>query len=76
VYTGGHGKVAEHGGDAPADRDVPILVSGAGVAHDRTVGTPVLTTQIAPTILAVLGLNPRELEAVRTEHTAVLPEIN
>jgi hypothetical protein len=71
VYTGGKGKIAEHGGDAPADRDVPILVSGAG-GHGTVTGA-VSTTQIAPTILRLLGLDPAELQAVRAEHTAVLP---
>ena len=33
------------------------------------------TTQIAPTILRLLGLNPQRLQAVRIEHTAVLPEL-
>jgi hypothetical protein len=73
VYTGGKGKIAEHGGDAPADRDVPILVSAPGADRAETVDRPVLTTQIAPTILALLGLNPNELQAVRAEHTTVLP---
>jgi hypothetical protein len=31
------------------------------------------TTEIAPTILKLLGLNPADLQAVRIEHTAVLP---
>ncbi len=35
--------------------------------------TPVETTQIAPTILRLLGLNPFALQAVRVEHTRVLP---
>jgi len=40
------------------------------------VDTPVATTQIAPTILKVLGLDPRELEAVRLENTQVLPDFD
>jgi hypothetical protein len=31
------------------------------------------TTQIAPTILKLLGLDPNFLQAVKMEHTAVLP---
>ncbi|HEY5318236.1 MAG TPA: alkaline phosphatase family protein, partial [Solirubrobacteraceae bacterium] len=31
VYTGGEGKIAEHGGANPADRDVPIVVYGPGI---------------------------------------------
>jgi len=73
VYTGKKAKIAEHGGDAPADRDVPILVSAPGIDHGRTVDRSVETTQIAPTILALLGLDPDALSAVRAEHTQVLP---
>jgi hypothetical protein len=31
------------------------------------------TTQIAPTILRLLGLDPQALQAVQIEHTKVLP---
>jgi len=77
VYTGGKGKIAEHGGANPADRDVPIVVWGAGVdAHSRhQVGSPVSTTQIAATILSLLGLDPRDLQAVRAAHVKVLPKL-
>ncbi len=73
VYTGGVKKIAEHGGAAADDRDVALVVSGAGVAHGRVSGSAVQTTQIAPTILQLLGLNPNALQAVRAEHTQVLP---
>jgi arylsulfatase A-like enzyme len=73
VYTGKKAKIAEHGGNNPADRNVPILVSGAGVRTGGTVSTAVETTQIAPTILRLLGLDPADLSAVRAEHTKVLP---
>ncbi len=73
VYTGGVAKIAEHGGNHPEDRNVPLVVSGAG-AHPHTVSTSsVNTTQIAPSILRLLGLDPRALQAVRAEHTRVLP---
>ena len=73
VYTGGKGKIAEHGGAAFQDRNVPILVVLPGPQHGRTVGTGVETTQIAPTILTLLRLDPHDLQAVRIEHTRVLP---
>ncbi len=73
VYTGGTSKIAEHGGADAQDRSVPILISGPGVPHQVVDTAPVETTQIAPTILALLGLNPAALQAVRIEHTAVLP---
>ena len=72
VYTGGKGKIAEHGGANPQDRDVPLVVSGAGARDGSESGRPVETTQIAPTILELLGLDPRALQAVRIEHTAAL----
>ncbi|HEY0576557.1 MAG TPA: alkaline phosphatase family protein [Pseudonocardia sp.] len=73
VFTGGKSKIAEHGGAGAQDRNVPILISGPGVEHGRSNPTPVETTQIAPTVLTVLGLNPSELQAVTREHTAALP---
>jgi Type I phosphodiesterase / nucleotide pyrophosphatase len=76
VYTGGKGKIAEHGGANPQDRDVPLLVSGQPIHHHGAVHGRVETTQIAPTILALLGLDPEALQAVRLEHTAVLPSLS
>jgi hypothetical protein len=73
VYTGGKGKIAEHGGADRQDRNVPILVVAPGLRHGRAIGAPAETTQIAPTILELLGLNPSDLQAVRIEHTSVLP---
>ncbi|HKB33475.1 MAG TPA: phosphodiesterase, partial [Candidatus Dormibacteraeota bacterium] len=74
VYTGGHGKIAEHGGANPQDRDVPLVVSGDLVADQGAVNSSsVETSQIAPTILRLLGLDPRALKAVQIEHTAALP---
>ena len=72
VFTGKTGKIAEHGGDDPQDRDVPLVVAGPGVRHASSDAS-VETTQIAPTILRILGLDPAELQAVRLQGTAVLP---
>lgn len=72
VYTSKTTKIAEHGGGSPQDRHVPILIFGAGAAH-RRADASVGTTQIAPTILRLLGLSPRSLDAVRLEHTNALP---
>ena len=66
-------KISEHGGSAAQDRHVPIIVWGAGV-KGRFVDEPVETTQIAPTILSLLGLRAEELQAVRKEDTEVLPK--
>ena len=75
VYTGGKGKIAEHGGAGQQDRNVPILVVLPWPGGGRTVAAAVETTQIAPTILRLLGLNPDSLQAVRIEHTKILPAL-
>ena len=75
VYTGKVKKIAEHGGDDPQDRDVPLIVAGAGVPHHTTYTAGVTTTQIAPTILHLLRLDPNALQAAQTEHTHVLPDL-
>jgi hypothetical protein len=74
VYTGGS-KIAEHGGANPADRDVPIVVYAPGAVEPGTYRPWVQTTQIAPTILDLLGLDPNALQAVHIEGTPVLPGI-
>lgn len=97
IYTTSKAKVAEHGGFAPGDTHVALLVVNGAANRDnearvtlsdffdrpgrdagsgrdaRTVSTKVTTTQIAPTILQYLGLNPRTLAAVRLEGTTPLP---
>jgi hypothetical protein len=73
VYTGAT-KIAEHGGDNLGDRDVPIVVYAPGV-KPRVSHQWVETTQVAPTILRLLGLDPDALRAVRIEGTQVLPGI-
>jgi hypothetical protein len=72
VYTGGKGKIAEHGGADPQDRNVPLVVAGANISHHVSRNS-VETTQIAPTVLSVLGLDPNFLQAVAIEHTPTLP---
>jgi hypothetical protein len=62
-------------GFAHDDTNVMMLVSNPGFdAH--TVTTFVETTQVAPTILQALGLDPGSLDAVRKEGTAVLPGLS
>ncbi|HKN54647.1 MAG TPA: alkaline phosphatase family protein [Amycolatopsis sp.] len=73
VYTGGTKKIAEHGGAAADDRDVPLVVSGG---EHHVVEESVRTTQIAPTILRLLHLDPHALRAVREEGTHVLPGLD
>jgi hypothetical protein len=72
VYTGGTSKIAEHGGFAHDDTHVMLLVSNPNLSSSA-VGGWVETRQIAPTILAALGLNPQSLQAVVMENTQKLP---
>ncbi len=72
VYTGSSKKQAEHGGFALDDTNVMLLLSNPAV-HARSVTAAVETAQVAPTILKLLGLDPRNLDAVRKEGTQVLP---
>ena len=74
IYTGHQAKVAEHGGFANDDTDVIMLLSNPRF-KPKTVFTPVQTTQVAPTILKALGLDPNALQAVQMEGTQVLPGI-
>jgi arylsulfatase A-like enzyme len=72
IYTTGS-KIAEHGGDNPGDRDVPLVVYAPGSFSPQQSGAQVETTQVAPTILQLLGLDPNSLQAVQREGTSVLP---
>ncbi|MEU6581135.1 alkaline phosphatase family protein [Nocardia sp. NPDC046763] len=74
VYTGGKGKIAEHGGANPADRNVPLIVSGPG-AKKAVVTEAVQTTQIAPTILKLLDENPQKLDAAKAHGVRELPNL-
>jgi hypothetical protein len=73
VYTGGKGKIAEHGDANPQDLEVPLLVSGGAIGEHVVQFRRVETAQIAPTILKLLGLDPTDLRAVQVEHTRALP---
>ncbi|MBV8695114.1 MAG: alkaline phosphatase family protein [Ktedonobacteraceae bacterium] len=76
VYAGASAtKIAEHGGFNDTDTNVALLVSNPQLSGS-TLKSPVETTQIAPTILKLLGLNPSSLQAVRMEQTALLPGLN
>jgi hypothetical protein len=72
IYTTGT-KIAEHGGDNPGDRDVPLVVYAPGDVQPGHPKASVETTQVAPTVLELLGLDPGSLQAVQREGTRVLP---
>jgi len=71
IYTTAK-KIAEHGGFNDADVNVPIVISNPSLAP-QTIQRPVITAQLAPTILQLLGLNPFALQAVLLEQTPALP---
>jgi hypothetical protein len=74
VYTGSKKKQAEHGGFAHDDTNVMLVVSNPQLMP-RTVTSFVETTQVAPTILSLFGLDPQALQAVQVEGTPVLPDL-
>ena len=72
IYTGSTKKNAEHGGFSFADTNVGLIVSGPGF-EGGVIKSPVETSQVAPTILQALGIDPSALKSVRVEKTTVLP---
>lgn len=75
TYSGSTKKLAEHGGFAHDDVNVIMLLSNPAF-NPKTITTPVETMQVAPTVLAALGLDPYALQAVQKEGTRVLPGLN
>ncbi|HLI57613.1 MAG TPA: alkaline phosphatase family protein, partial [Actinomycetota bacterium] len=86
IYSTSKAKVMEHGGFSIDDTHVAMIVYNGAAHHDddggygghgghsgAVIGSPVMTTQVAPTVLAALGLNYHKLDGVRIQHTQVLP---
>jgi hypothetical protein len=63
TYSGSSKKLAEHGGFSHDDTSVIMLLSNPSFSR-KGVTSPVQTAQIAPTILAALGLDPEKLISV------------
>jgi len=74
TYSSSTTMVGDHGGFAHDDTNVILLVSNPHLTAE-TVSAPTATSQVAPTILWALGLDPTLLDAVRAEGTAVLPDV-
>jgi len=74
TYVGGTSVIGDHGGFAHDDTNVMMLVEHPDFTPE-TVSAATTTAQVAPTILKALGLNPADLDAVKAEGTAVLPEV-
>ena len=75
IYTTSSKKVAEHGGFSFGDTNVGLIVSSPHM-RAATIKTPVATSQVAPTILKSLGIDPGALNSVRVEHTESLPGVS
>ncbi|HKD40091.1 MAG TPA: alkaline phosphatase family protein [Myxococcaceae bacterium] len=72
IYTHSGKKNAEHGGFSFGDTNVGLIVSNPEL-RAKVIKTPVATSQVAPTILRSLGLDPGALRSVRVEKTRELP---
>ena len=72
IYTTSKKKIAEHGGLSFGDTNVGLIVSRPRM-RGHTLKTPVSTSQVAPTILRALGLDPNALKSVQVEEIPVLP---
>jgi arylsulfatase A-like enzyme len=74
IYTSSQKKNAEHGGFSYGDANVGLIVSNPALpAH--VLKTPVATSQVAPTILKALGVDPNTLKSVQKEKTELLPDL-
>lgn len=72
IYTTSKSKIAEHGGDSENDRHVACFAHNPKLKK-QTFNGQVYTTQVAPTILKALGLDPQKLIGVKAENTQPLP---
>lgn len=74
TYSSSTTMIGDHGGFAHDDTNVVLLVVNSNFGA-QTVSAPTTTTQVAPTILKALGLDPNALDAVKAEGTAALPGV-
>ena len=72
IYTTSTAKNAEHGGFNYSDTNVGLIVSNPSL-REKALKGPVTTSQVAPTVLRALGIDPQDLRSVRVEKTRVLP---
>jgi hypothetical protein len=75
IYTSSKKKDAEHGGNAADDSHVALIVSLPSLAT-QSITAPVVTTQVAPTILTALKLDPTLLNSAKAEGTVALPGLS
>ena len=71
IYTTSKKKIAEHGGGSENDRHIAAFISNPKL-QKKMFNHRVYTTQVAPTILKALGLDPSKLQGVDAERTRPL----
>lgn len=74
TYSSSTTMIGDHGGFGHDDTNVMLLVEFPSFTA-QTVSDAATTAQVAPTILAALGLDPSALGAVQAEGTAVLSQV-
>ena len=74
TYSGSTTMIGDHGGFAHDDNNVMLLVANPRFTA-QTVSDATATTQVAPTILTALGIDPFSLDAVSHEGTQALPGV-
>jgi predicted AlkP superfamily pyrophosphatase or phosphodiesterase len=59
IVTSDHGGLGRaHGGDSPEEKLIPWIIAGPGIERGKTITDPIVTTDTAATIAAVLGIEP------------------
>ena len=72
IFTTKTTKIAEHGGFNGEDRHVGLLVAAPGVTSGKHT-KPVTSMHVAATVLELLGLDWKELDAYAIEGKGPLP---
>jgi hypothetical protein len=75
TYSGSSTMIGDHGGFAHDDTNVVMLFELPSFTR-QTVADGSTTAEVAPTILKALGLNPTALDAVRSEGTSALHDVD
>jgi predicted AlkP superfamily pyrophosphatase or phosphodiesterase len=59
LVTSDHGGLGKsHGGDTPEERLVPWIIAGPGIARGTVISDPIVITDTAATVAALLGVEP------------------
>lgn len=75
IYKHSFSQIADHGGGAQDDVNVPLLISNTGIVNHVSLIQPVSTEQVALTILRALTLDGTKLTGASAEGTSSLPGI-